>query len=65
MSWLETGDSVEVRRFCKFFEIWKTVNDHPVRIILVAALLESSVSSMIPESLAKSFSDGMENPVAS
>ena len=54
------GGAIEITRFCKFFEIWKTTNDQPVRIFLVAALLQSPVKHMIPGSLEESFSDGMQ-----
>ena len=60
LGWPAIGGAIEETRFCKFFEIWKTTSDHPLRVFLVAALLESRVSNMIPESLVESFSDGMQ-----
>ena len=60
MGWPEVGDSIEVKRFCKLFEIWKTMKGQPMRIMLVAALLESSMKSTVPESLVTSFADGMK-----
>ena len=61
LGWPEVGDSIEVHRFCKLFEIWKTLKSDPMRIILVAALLDTSIKSMIPEPLVTSFADGMKN----
>ena len=58
--WPAMGDAIEITRFCKFFEIWKTTSDQPVRVFLVAALLQSPIRTMIPGSLEESFSDGMQ-----
>ena len=60
IGWTARGDAIEITRFCRFFEIWKTTSDQPVRIFLVAALLQSPVRRMIPGSLEESFSDGMQ-----
>ena len=59
MGWPEVGDSIEVQRFCKLFEIWRTMKGQPMRIVLVAALLDTSMKSTMPESLVTSFTDGM------
>jgi len=61
--WTEMGDAIEITRLCKLFEIWKTLEDRPMRILLIAAILESSIKSMIPESLVVSFSDGTQKVI--
>lgn len=58
-NWMEMGDVTEAERFYKMFQVWKTMEDRPMRILLVGALLDSSINSIIPESLVKSFSIGM------
>ena len=59
LGWPTIGNAVEITRFCKFFEMWKETNDQPVRVYLVAALLKSSISNLIPRSLEESFSNGI------
>ena len=59
--WPAIGNAVEITRFCKFFEVWKATSDQPVRVCLVAALIESPISNMIPRSLEESFSNGIKH----
>ena len=59
MDWLEMGSAVEIRRFRRLFQEWKRNSDQPMRIILLAAILGSSVHDIITEHVQSEYYSGM------